>query len=92
MESSCPGSQNSTSNSTHDGIHRGQTQASPSSAEKDWALKSELRGAFDKEWVSCPVCGRSIRGIDYNVNSHLGTFWFDLIFLQSSEKFLMCEV
>ncbi|XP_042433889.1 fanconi-associated nuclease 1 homolog isoform X1 [Zingiber officinale] len=62
---------NSQSNSTHDGIHHGETQASTSSDEKDWAPKSELHGAFDKEWVSCPVCGRLIRGIDYNVNSHL---------------------
>ena len=25
------------------------------------------------EWVSCPVCGESIRGSDYCVNTHLGT-------------------
>ena len=24
------------------------------------------------EWVSCPVCGESIRGSDYCVNTHLG--------------------
>ncbi|KAJ0987186.1 hypothetical protein J5N97_005542 [Dioscorea zingiberensis] len=26
---------------------------------------------YDVEWVSCPVCGSSIRGSDYIVNSHL---------------------
>ncbi|CAK9170618.1 unnamed protein product [Ilex paraguariensis] len=24
------------------------------------------------EWVSCPVCGKKVRGEDYVINSHLG--------------------
>lgn len=28
--------------------------------------------------VTCPVCGASIRGTDYSVNSHLGASLFEL--------------
>ncbi|KAF8733066.1 hypothetical protein HU200_015427 [Digitaria exilis] len=30
-------------------------------------------GGVGAEWVSCPVCGESIRGSDYCVNTHLDT-------------------
>ncbi|XP_039144248.1 fanconi-associated nuclease 1 homolog isoform X2 [Dioscorea cayenensis subsp. rotundata] len=38
------------------------------------AADSEKPGdlAYDVEWVSCPVCGCSIRGTDCIINSHLG--------------------
>lgn len=28
------------------------------------------------DWVPCPVCGSTIRGEDYMINSHLGIYLF----------------
>jgi len=36
------------------------------------------------EWVSCPVCGESIRGSDYCVNTHLGAGTNPTLVLNSS--------
>ncbi|CAL9118892.1 unnamed protein product [Musa textilis] len=48
------------------------TQPSSSFAEEP-ATTMEGHGVYDMDWVSCPVCGRSIRGTNHNVNSHIDT-------------------
>ncbi|WOL02516.1 fanconi-associated nuclease [Canna indica] len=53
-----------------DGI-RANIQPSSSLAEKEATPTSKGHGVCEEEWVTCPVCGRSIRGTDYSVNSHL---------------------
>ncbi|XP_073007594.1 fanconi-associated nuclease 1 homolog isoform X2 [Typha latifolia] len=46
----------------------------PSSSKKDELTPTnDGNESYNVEWVSCPVCGNSIRGTDYCVNSHLDT-------------------
>lgn len=44
----------------------------PSSVEEEAPPPKQGDEIHGADWVSCPVCGNSIRGTDYNVNSHLG--------------------
>ncbi|RWW86441.1 hypothetical protein BHE74_00004781 [Ensete ventricosum] len=44
----------------------------PSSSAEEAATTIEGHGVYDVDWVSCPVCGRSIRGTNHKVNSHIG--------------------
>ncbi|KAJ8476350.1 hypothetical protein OPV22_020077 [Ensete ventricosum] len=45
----------------------------PSSSAEEAATTIEGHGVYDVDWVSCPVCGRSIRGTNHKVNSHIDT-------------------
>ena len=44
----------------------------PSSVEEESPPPKQGDEIDGTEWVSCPVCGRSIHGTGYGVNSHLG--------------------
>ncbi|THU49720.1 hypothetical protein C4D60_Mb06t12520 [Musa balbisiana] len=63
---------NPTSDSRGDVASDADTQPSSSSAEEP-ATIMEGHGVYDMDWVSCPVCDRSIRGTNHNVNSHIDT-------------------
>lgn len=71
MGSDCLFFQNPTSDSRGDVASDADTQPSSSSAEEP-ATIMEGHGVYDMDWVSCPVCDRSIRGTNHNVNSHIG--------------------
>lgn len=47
-------------------------------AEREAAAGGSSSGGGDAAgaagWVACPVCGESIRGTDYCVNTHLGSY------------------
>nr|XP_019708406.1 fanconi-associated nuclease 1 homolog isoform X2 [Elaeis guineensis] len=45
----------------------------PSSVEEESPPPKQGDEIDGTEWVSCPVCGRSIHGTGYGVNSHLDT-------------------
>nr|XP_009404214.2 PREDICTED: fanconi-associated nuclease 1 homolog isoform X3 [Musa acuminata subsp. malaccensis] len=78
---------NPTSDSRGDVASDADTQPSSSSAEEP-ATTMEGHGVYDMDWVSCPVCDRSIRGTNHNVNSHIDT----CLIAGTKRKFTQCTL
>ena len=71
------------SNSVNDGNGKQLLDGSATVKTEANSIDDKLEGSSsEKGFVDCPVCSTQIRADDWSVNSHLGKFYFSLIFVE----------